>query len=70
MLFGLCNAPVTFERLMERVMRGIVGKGVQCSIATIFLARPPVGALVVRLITRDPIGISGVKGTLYIIVVM
>ena len=30
-------------------------------IATIFLARPSVGALVVRLITRDPIGISGVK---------
>ena len=29
-------------------------------IATIFLARPPLGSLVVRLITGDPIGISGV----------
>ena len=28
MPFGLCKGPATFERLTERVMRGLVGKGV------------------------------------------
>ena len=31
------------------------------TLATIFLERPSLGSLVVRLITGDPIGISGVK---------
>ena len=49
-----CNAGMTIAKCTKTAASSN-------DIATTFLARPPVGALVVRLITRDPIGISGVK---------
>ena len=42
MPFGLCNAPATFERLMERVMRGLVGKGVLIYLDDIIVYAPTV----------------------------
>ena len=38
---------------------GEANESAPATLATIFLERLPLGALVVRLITRDPIGISG-----------
>ena len=42
MPFGLCNAPATFERLMERVMRGLVGKCVLIYLDDIIVYAPTV----------------------------
>ena len=42
MPFGLCNAPATFERIMERVMRGLVGKGVLIYLDDIIVYAPTV----------------------------
>ena len=47
-----CNAGMTIAKCTKTA--------VSSTIATIFLARQPLGSLVVRLITGDPIGISGV----------
>ena len=42
MPFGLCNAPATFERLMERVTRGLVGKWVLIYLDDIIVYAPTV----------------------------
>ena len=42
MSFGLGNAPATFERIMERVMRGLVGKGVLIYLDDIIVYAPTV----------------------------
>ena len=47
-----CNAGMTIAK--GRKLRH------PATIATFFLERPPLGSLVVRLFTGDPIGISGV----------
>ena len=42
MPFRLCNAPATFERLMEQVMRGLVGKRVVIYLDDIIVYAPRV----------------------------
>ena len=42
MPFGLCNAPATFEHLMKRVMRGLVGKWVLMYLDDIIVYAPTV----------------------------
>ena len=44
MPFGICNAPATFERLMDRVKSGLVGKGMLIYFDDIIVYAPTVMA--------------------------
>ena len=53
-------APTVVNAMLVWQSRNVRKLRYPATIATIFLARPPLGSLVVRLITGGPIGISGV----------
>ena len=62
MLFGLVNAPATFERLMERVFRGIAWSECLVYLDDILVFGPDFGATLARLESvLDRLGAAGLK---------
>ena len=62
MLFGLVNAPATFERLMERVLQGIAWSECLVYLDDILVFGPDFETMLARLESvLDPLGAAGLK---------